>query len=150
MKQKAIIVDIDGTLANIEHRRHHVEKKPPDWKAFNAAMKDDTVNEWCAKLIRAMQYQHYEIIFVTGRCEEYGGITQHFLKNSGIQTAHPYTLFMRKDDDFRKDSIIKAEIYIHDIEPNYDVIFCIDDRKQIVDMWRSLGLVCLQCAEGNF
>lgn len=57
---------------------------------------------------------------------------------------------MRKDGDFRKDSIVKEEIYREWIEPFHEVLFCIDDRKQVVDMWRSIGLTCLQCAEGNF
>lgn len=32
---KAIIVDLDGTLANCEHRRHFLETKPKDWKSFH-------------------------------------------------------------------------------------------------------------------
>lgn len=36
------------------------------------------------------------------------------------------------------------------IKDKYDVLFAIDDRSSVVDMWRDLGLVCLQCAEGAF
>lgn len=57
---------------------------------------------------------------------------------------------MRKTGDYRKDCIVKEEIYRKDIEPIYDILFCVDDRKQVVDAWRELGLTCLQCAEGNF
>jgi hypothetical protein len=59
-------------------------------------------------------------------------------------------LLTRKDNDFRKDSVIKEELYKNFIEPHFDVLFCLDDRKQVVDTWRSLGLICLQCADGEF
>jgi len=146
VKQKAIIVDLDGTLANIEHRRHHVTKKPPNWKAFNEDMIYDTINEWCKLLVMSFARSH-QILFVTSRHEEYFGLTDAFLKINGLLE---YDLFMRKDKDFRKDSIIKQEIYEQHIEPYFDVLFCIDDRQQVVDMWRSLGLVCLQCDVGDF
>lgn len=57
---------------------------------------------------------------------------------------------MRKNDDYRQDAVIKEEIYNLYIQPKFDVLFCIDDRKQVVDAWRNLGLVCLQCDEGQF
>ena len=57
---------------------------------------------------------------------------------------------MRKTGDNRKDSIIKEEIYRNLIEPNYNIEFVLDDRNQVVDMWRRIGLTCLQVADGNF
>jgi hypothetical protein len=56
-----------------------------------------------------------------------------------------------KAQEFEKDAKIKHEIYINEIKPNYDVRFVIDDRKQVVDMWRNVaGLPVAQVAEGNF
>ena len=56
-----------------------------------------------------------------------------------------------KAQEFEKDAKIKHEIYINQIEPKYDVQFVIDDRKQVVDMWRNVvGLKVAQVAEGNF
>jgi hypothetical protein len=57
---------------------------------------------------------------------------------------------MREAGDSRKDSIVKQELYEKHIEPSYDVFVVLDDRNQVVDMWRSLGLVCLQVAPGDF
>ena len=57
---------------------------------------------------------------------------------------------MRKDYDNRQDAVIKEEIYKLHIQPKFNVLFCVDDRKQVVDMWRRIGLICLQCAEGEF
>lgn len=48
-----------------------------------------------------------------------------------------------------EDYNIKDEIYTNFLQ-HKDVLFVVDDRKQVVDMWRSKGLTVLQCAEGNF
>ena len=61
-----------------------------------------------------------------------------------------YQLFMRKTDDFRKDAIVKEEIYQGEIEGKYNVLCVLDDRNQVVEFWRSKGLSCFQVAEGNF
>jgi hypothetical protein len=57
---------------------------------------------------------------------------------------------MRKADDYRKDSIIKKEIYDNDIFPRYNVLFVYDDRNQVVEMWRGLGVKVFQVELGNF
>lgn len=63
----------------------------------------------------------------------------------------PYDfLFMRGEIDFREDSDVKEEIYREKIERNYQVLFVVDDRKSVVDRWRKMELICLQCAPGNF
>jgi hypothetical protein len=56
---------------------------------------------------------------------------------------------MRKDGDFRADYIVKQEILDAHI-PKDRVLFVLDDRQQVVDMWRRNGLMCFQVAEGNF
>ena len=58
---------------------------------------------------------------------------------------------MRLTGDFRKDSIVKREIYETHVQDNYFIEFVIDDRQQVVDMWRNeCKLPCLQVAPGNF
>ena len=59
-------------------------------------------------------------------------------------------LVMRKTGDYRKDSIVKREMFEEHIEGKYNVLFVLDDRNQVVDMWRKeLGLTCLQCNYGR-
>lgn len=142
----AIIFDLDGTLSDVEHRRHFISGEKKDWKSFNESCATDMPQEWCTKLLRQLA-PFYDIIITTGRSEEFRHITEAWIRKQGLPIVG---MFMRKDGDFRKDAIIKEEIYKLCIEPIYKVAFCIDDRQQVVDMWRSLGLVCLQCAEGNF
>ncbi len=148
MKQKAIIIDLDGTLADCEHRKQFISGSKKDWKSF---LKDeniiqDKLNAWCASIITNFK-NSYKIILVTGRNEFTRKITQEWL---ATHDQYFDELFMRKDRDWRQDAIIKEEIYRLHIEPKFDVLFCVDDRKQVIDMWRKLGLVCLQCDEGEF
>lgn len=182
---KAILVDIDGTLANIDHRRHficpdpnqyeyvyslgsldfysdgisnkplfiHRDTKMPfkkNWKKFNEEMVNDTPNMWCVELIYRM-YPFLKLIFVSGREECFRSVTRdkliEWLSPIGI---YNYEIFMRPTGDYRPDTKIKLEIYENEIKEKYKILFAIDDRKKIVDLWRSLGITCLACAEGNF
>lgn len=148
MKQKAIIIDLDGTLADCEHRRCFIEGTKKDWKSFSRDENiiQDKLNLWCATIINKFKDSH-KILLVTGRMEISRKITIEWLNKFDIK----YDLLLtRKDNDFRKDSVIKEELYKNLIEPHFDVLFCLDDRKQVVDTWRALGLVCLQCADGEF
>lgn len=144
-KQSAIIVDLDGTLANCDHRRHHLDKK--DWPAFYAGIPDDKPNAWCVELVEGMRDRDFAILLVSGRPHDYWDQTVEWLSK---YLPGWHQLFMRAQVDYRKDSIIKTEIYKRDIEPYFDVLFCVDDRQQVVDAWRALGLVCLQCHKGDF
>lgn len=164
-KTQAIIVDLDGTLANCDHRRHFVDgtHEKQDWRSFYESMTEDTVNEWCLTIIADccfvdMHGWDRAPLLVTGRPEEYRQLTQNWLNKTLMDSMRPNgrnvqanpKLLMRKTGDYRDDTIIKEEIYKEHIEPHYDVMFVIDDRKKVVDMWRRMGLVCLHCADGDF
>lgn len=146
MKKKAIIVDLDGTLANIQVRRKFLEGKKKDWKGFNSTIMTDTLNQWCREIMVHMQ-SNYRIIIVSGRIDTLKTETIQWLQKFDV----PYDdLFMRQDLDYRDDRIIKKEIYQDLIAPDYEVLFVLDDRAKVVDMWREEGLVCLQCDPGQF
>lgn len=147
MRRHAIIVDIDGTLANIDHRRHLVSGENNHWNEFFQRMTLDTPNKWCSDLIDLYHSGRVEILLVTGRPSNFGEQTSRWLKHYVI----PYSeLFMRQEGDYRPDQEIKKEIYKTKIEPFYEVLFVVDDRAKVVKMWRELGLVTLACAEGNY
>lgn len=146
MKRKAIIVDLDGTLADITHRRKYVEGKKKDWKNFNKNIIKDDLNVWCAEIIRRMISDHH-VLLVSGRTDELKAETEEWLKKHDV----PYTdLLMRSDKDYRDDTVVKREIFEGKIKPFYEVQFVIDDRAKVVKMWREAGLVCLQCDWGEF
>lgn len=138
-----VIVDLDGTLCNVGHRKHFAEQK--DWKSFYENMIYDQPNQWCLALLK--RFWPDEIIFITGRPEQYRPQTMEWLTKIGYEKS---PVFMRTDGDHRQDSEVKVEIYKEHIQPYHRVSFCIEDRTQVVQAWRALGLVCLQCDEGNF
>ncbi len=143
----AIIVDLDGTLTNCDHRLFHVKKKPKDWKAFFDKMEDDEIHSWCEELILAMQARGHAIILLTGRPEDYREPTQKWLSRYQI----PYDLLlMRAQGDHREDAQIKWELYQREIAPKYRALFCVEDRAGVVAMWREKGIPTLQCDLGDF
>jgi FMN phosphatase YigB (HAD superfamily) len=145
---KTILFDIDGTLADIEHRRSHLEQDRPDWKSFNAEMGADTPKGPVVSLYRSLwTAANFEIILVSGRNERSRALTEQWL----IWNEIPFgQILMRQDGDNRADHIVKEEI-LHDLQRAGKVIeFVIDDRQQVVDMWRRNGITCLQCDVGDF
>jgi uncharacterized HAD superfamily protein len=145
--QKAIIVDLDGTLCDCEHRVHHVQGAHKNWEQFNQLLVHDTLNDWCFELIEAMSARGHKIIFVTGRGEENRDPTEAWLNKNNVKFEH---LYMRALLDRREDGDVKEDIYRQFIEKKYQTIFVVDDRKSVVDRWREMNLICLQCAPGNF
>lgn len=139
--KKAIICDLDGTLALLDGR-----------DPFNPkTVEHDRLNDPIANILEVYSSQdrfEIQIIFVTGRFEKLRRQTEKWLAAHGITD---YMLFMRADDDFRKDVVYKKEIYQDHIEGTYDVLFVLEDRDQTVRMWRQeLGLTCLQVEYGKF
>ena len=126
-------------------------KKKPDWKSFYKDCVNDKPIAPTIDLLCALQEYGAKVIFITGRPCKY--------MNETIQWLEKYTdepvksLYMRLNDDHRPDYIVKKEIYETQIKPNLkneSVWGVFEDRKQCVDMWRSLGLTCYQVADGNY
>lgn len=142
-----VIFDIDGTLADNDHRRHYVENRPKNWKAFFSEMHKDTPKRMVRDLNWWLTKSGYGIILVTARFDEYRQVTKDWLHANLI---HYDSLYMRSDKDFRPDTEVKKEIYEQKLRPFFDVRLVVDDREPVVRMWRSLGLECWQVAAGEF
>lgn len=139
MKRQAFIVDIDGTVA-LKGDRH-----PYDMTTVS----QDAPNEPVLQVARALWLMGANLIYLSGRFEAARADTiEWLLKHGSPQWS---ALYMRPDGDFRKDSELKKEFYYNHIEPTYDVLCVLDDRDQVVRMWREeLKLCCLQVAYGDF
>lgn len=146
--KKTIFFDIDGTLADIEHRRKYLNQNRPDWRRFNAAMGDDKPNNDVVNLYHSLlKSGDYDIIIVTGRSEKFRPVTETWFAWHEIPFSR---ILMRADGDNRPDHIIKEEILDALIAEGREIAFTVDDRNQVVDMWRRRGITCFQCAPGNF
>ncbi len=105
------------------------------------------MNEPVADILKTYFLNGYDILLASGRSEQHRPQTERWLQKHSIQ----YTaLFMRPAGDIRKDAIIKQEIYEQNMLGRYTIKFVLDDRKQVVEFWRSLGLTVLRVAEGDF
>lgn len=145
-KEKAIIIDLDGTLADIRIRLKHLQGGKKDWKSFNKTIETDDLHEWCREIMVRFHHDH-KLIIVSGRVDDLKQETEEWLSRYNV----PYDyLFMRKSNDFRPDNVIKLEIFEKEIRDKFSVLFVLDDRQKVVDMWRAQGLVVLQCAPGDF
>jgi len=143
---KCVIFDMDGTLANVEHRRHHLQKDKPDLKSWNKEIANDTPNEHICELACLYHRQGYKIIVCSGRFEEYRGITKIQL----YDWIHYEALYMRKDGDYRSDVDVKQDMLNAIISQGYKPVISFDDRDKVVKMWRDNNIPCCQVAEGAF
>lgn len=138
---KAIICDLDGTVALHQNRR-----SPFDYSKVDK----DAVNWPVADIVKLHAEAGFHILYVSGREDSCRDLTLKWLTEKGLPSTGNVKLFMRKSKDHRKDSIVKLEIFDEHIRNQYRVMFVLDDRDQVVKMWRELGLTCLQVAEGAF
>jgi FMN phosphatase YigB (HAD superfamily) len=153
-----VIFDIDGTLADCSARRAKLEEDK-DYEAFEEACGNDKLNYPIGHLLSSLAISNrYRIFLVSGRKEKYRQKTSDWLKYKVwplLDQAHSDgftihydsicdSLLMRKDDDNRCDTELKLEMikYFKD-----EILFVVDDRQKVVDMWRREGITCLQCAD---
>lgn len=134
---QAVLFDIDGTLAHMGNRG------PFDWEKVDR----DNVNQIVAEQIGFHKGLNRKIIIVTGRDASCKQITEEWLKFYGINYDE---IIFRSHEDFRKDTVIKREIYDNHIKDKYNVMCIYDDRLQVLDMWYEEGLFTFNVNQGNF
>lgn len=133
---RVVICDLDGTLAILNGRN-----------PYDASIcESDGVNQ----AVRCvLDDSTRELIFVSGREEKCREQSERWITK--LFAHKNYRLFMRPTSDMRRDSIIKREIYDNHIRGKYYVEFVIDDRPQVVRMWRyELGLIIFQLDDKEF
>ena len=144
---KCWIFDIDGTVANGDHRLHHIKKTPKDWTAYFAACAGDAPIPHVVELFRACVQTH-PVVFVSGRSDECREDTLSWLE--GTLDGIAATLYMRKAGDYRPDDVIKIELLEQLRADGWDPIMVFDDRDRVVEAWRRAGVPCAQVAPGDF
>ena len=145
MTEEIVIFDIDGTLADVSERIHHVKKKPKNWNAFFQGIGQDKAIHAMVCLCNILYEAGIKILLCSGRNEEHRSQTVQWLAQQGVNY---HELILRRDGDMRSDMIVKREM-LAGIERS-KILFVVEDRSRVVEMWRSEGLVCLQCAPGEF
>ena len=139
------VFDLDGTLADVEHRKHHVRGKNRDWPAFFKECTDDGPNKPVIAALLALKAAGHRIEIWSGRSDEVKAETLAWLEANGIDPA--LLTNMRPEKDYQPDDALKRQwLLAADTRP--DAIY--DDRNKVVDMWRAEGIPCFQVAPGDF
>ncbi len=138
MAPTAYVVDVDGTVALMGDR------DPYD----TTTVADDQPNAPVIALVRTLYEAGHTIVFCSGRKDTCRAETETWLAQH-LGLPRPL-LHMRAADDNRRDSIVKLEMFDQHIRHRYRVLGVLDDRQQVVDAWRSIGLTVFQVAPGEF
>jgi uncharacterized HAD superfamily protein len=142
-----ICFDIDGTLADINHRVHYLRESPKNWNMFKAEMVNDKPIKQICSIAREMYYVGNHVILCTGRGEENREVTQYWLRKHEIKFAK---LYMRSEGDRRGDDIVKKELLdqiVVDFGQKPDIWF--DDRPRVVKMLRENGVFVADVYQGT-
>lgn len=134
----AIIVDIDGTLA------HMSDRSPYD---YSDKVLEDTLDTNVLEALLGAKAHGNRVIIMSGREDVCQEVTQTWLRNNGVPFDE---LHMRPSKDGRPDWIVKDELIRGFVENKYYVTFCLDDRQQVVDHYRAMGLKVFQVQPGDF
>lgn len=148
---KTIIFDLDGTLADLTHRLHHVKNGNNRWgEFFSECVNDTPIIAVCelVKILYSGPYDEYvekipKIIIISGRSDIVRTETEQWLCAHGIQYDE---LIMRPAGDYTPDHILKEHILDQLLREGHEILFTVDDRQRVVDMWRKRGITCLQAA----
>ena len=137
-KPNCIVIDLDGTTAI------HRGRLPFDWDKIPSDFCDPRIK----LIIEQFNYQTVKIIFLTGRPDK-----TRIKTNAWLNQHFPninYSLLMREDNDFRSGEVSKRELWEHEVEPYYNTLCVFEDSNKCVDMWRELGLLTCQVANGEY
>jgi len=144
------IFDIDGTLANLDHRLSYIKSKPRNYKAFYAGVTHDApIAPMCA-VAKTLAVARTPILFCSGRPEETRPDTMRWLEDkvfSWLFRPNEYgdygtaRLYMRKSNDYRKDSIVKEELLDQILLDGFVPVMVFDDRPSVCEMWKRRGIL---------
>lgn len=139
----AYMVDIDGTVTEGPY-----DRSPYEWKKVG----QDKARAAVITTVLHLYRSGYDIIFCSGRdavCrpETLEWLTMEF--GPTMMADSRTHLFMRKEGDMRKDSIVKLELFNEHIRDNFNVVAVFDDRPQVIRMWKSIGLQVFDVAQSE-
>lgn len=154
-----IICDVDGTLMNVEKRVEYAKKhkkdtdRVMDWDIFLNPMvmlEFDTHNKDVVNVMKSLYHSDYEdnnIIITSARNERHRDVTMKQLELAGVKYD---AMYLRDDGDMRPDDIVKEELLGKIRTDGYNPTIAFDDRNQVVNKWRELGINCYQVRTGDF
>jgi len=145
-----IIVDLDGTLADVEHRLHFLKGATKDWDGFFGACSDDRPIWPVINMVNFLSVgmgENGRVLIFSGRSNSVQEKTEAWLSR---YVSFDYELVMRAKSDHRPDYLVKKDFTTEMGLTPADILCIIDDRRSVVEMWRREGFTCLQVADHDF
>lgn len=145
-----IIWDIDGTIANGDHRLHLIKTEPKQWDAYFDLCDGDAPIAHMIRILRVLE-RDFVNVFATGRAERCRHKTEQWLiDNDAYSGRSPLRLYMRADGDHRNDDVLKIEMLGRIRNDGFEPVMVFEDRSRVVRAWRGAGIPCAQVADGDF
>ena len=139
-KPRAVIWDLDGTLADDRARAHFVEVeagRARDWQSYFDAIDQDPPIAASMELLRALHAAGIRIIFLTGRPEYTRPKTLRWLEANGL-TEYDH-LLMRPEGETRPAGYFKAET-VGRLRRDYELVCAFEDRIDVAQAFREAGV----------
>lgn len=127
-------VDLDGVLADVRHRLHHLTGRRKDWDAFFAAAPDDALHPEGRAVVERLREGH-EVVYLTGRPERCRADTEAWLARHGLDG---HELVMRSGRDRRPAAAVKVETIARRYAGRR-VAVVVDDDDRVVAAMRRAG-----------
>lgn len=137
---RVAVIDIDGVLADVRGRLHHIQAPHRDWDAFFAGLVDDPVLAPGRAHVRAAAGEGLAIVYLTGRPERCRVDTVRWLKAHGLPEAE---VVMRPDHDRRPARVIKVEA-LRQLALVREIAYLLDDDPQVCDAARKAGFCAIE------
>lgn len=127
-------VDIDGVLADVRHRLHHVTGNPKDWGAFFAAAPKDPVLEQGRETVVRLG-EVFDIVYLSGRPEHCREDTLDWLRKHALPEG---PVHLRPTGDRRPARLLKVEV-LNRLTGEQPVAVLVDDDPQVLEAARDAG-----------
>lgn len=144
--KKCFLIDIDGTIANGDHRLHHIQKEPKAWDDYFLACSGDAPITHMRDVVTGLS-ELFQVVYVSGRSDLVREQTVEWLNRYGFPCD---ALYMRRQGDHKNDDKLKIELLAQVRADGFEPVMAFDDRNRVVKAWRDAGIPCAQVAEGDF
>jgi len=149
-RRKAVIIDIDGSLADVSSGLHFIVGKPKherDHDAFIAMSDSYPANQQALDWIRPYAEAGYALIVLTGREERYRAASEAWVRQA---MPWPWEVFkMSPNHDPRPGEETKRELYQELVDEGYEIVGAIEDRPRIIALWEELGIPDIEWVQGD-
>lgn len=132
--RQVAVVDIDGVLADVRHRLHHVQRAPKDWEAFFAAARHDQPLAEGLEVARRLA-EAFEVVYLSGRPERCRRDTEQWFARYGVPDGE---LRLRREGDRRPARLVKVD-ELRRLARDAEVVVLVDDDPDVCDAARRAG-----------